>query len=88
MELPPQAKSFEGRDTAGDLVAGAFAEAWAGVGSGVAHASLEPHASVSPKPENELLAFEGAIGAGLGCGGAGVERLNAELRLIEGAEGF
>lgn len=86
MELPPQAESFEGRDTAGGLAVGAFAGT--GAGSGVAHASLEPHASVSAKPENELLTFDGAIGAGLACGGAGAERLNAELRLIEGAEAF
>ena len=84
--LSPHAKSFEGVATGGDLATGGLLAD--GVGSGVAHASFEPHGSVSPKPANVLLLFDGAMAEVLGCGGAGAERLNAELRLIEGLEVF
>ena len=86
VEPPAQAKSFEGLDKGGDFTAGAFIVA--GVGSGVAQASFEPHASVSLNPENALLVLDAAMGVDLGCGFAGAERLNAELRLIEGFEVF
>jgi len=56
-----------------------------GVGSGVAHASLEPQASMLLKPDVVVLA--GATGFCAGReGAAGAERLNAELMVEEGAD--
>lgn len=59
-----------------------------GVGSGVAHTSPEPQASMLEKPE-EVLArggWAGAEGLWSDCeGAAGAERLNAELTLDGGA---
>lgn len=59
-------------------------------GSGVAHASLEPQASVLfEKPENALVLAGGADAAdfGVGCeGAAGAERLKAELIFADGGD--
>ena len=59
-------------------------------GSGVAHASLEPQASLLfEKLENELVAAgcADAAGFGAGCeGGAGAERLKAELIFGDGVD--
>lgn len=58
-------------------------------GSGVAHASLEPQASLLfEKLENALVAAgcADAAGFGVGCDGAtGAERLKAELMFADGA---
>ena len=65
-ELAPQEMSFEGAEmVVWDFDSGAFAEADGG--SGVAQASFEPQASVSPSPANELLVFRDAVGVDLGC---------------------
>ena len=58
------------------------------VGSGAAHASLEPHASILLRPEEG--AATDAVGLDAGCAGAtGAERLKGELKLEEGGpEGF
>lgn len=59
-----------------------------GVGSGVAHTSPEPQASMFEKPDEVLVrgGWAGAEGLWGGCtGAAGAERLNAELTLDAGA---
>lgn len=60
------------------------------VGSGVAHASLEPQASLLfDKLENVLVAGDCADAAGFGVdceGAAGAERLKAELMVADGAD--
>lgn len=58
----------------GAAAGGGGAVVWAGAGSGVLHASLEPQASM-------LFRLEKLVGAGFGFGGADgtvLERLNAE----------
>ena len=59
-----------------------------GVGSGVAHTSPEPQASMLEKPDEVLVrgGLAGAEGLWGGCaGGAGADRLNTELTLEAGA---
>ena len=82
----PHAKSFEGVEIGGDLNDGASFVV--GTGSGVAHASFEPQASLLEIPEKVLLAVDDAIGADFGCKGAGADRLKADCRLIDVEEGF
>lgn len=82
----PHGKSFEEVVIGGDLNDGA--PLVVGAGSGVAHASFEPQASLLENPEKALLAADDAIGADFGCEGAGADRLNADCRLIDGEEAF
>ena len=59
------------------------------LGSGIAHASLDPQASMLENPEDALVEVIGIGGTGLAVGcddGAGAERLNAELMLGGGAD--
>ena len=63
-ELCPQTESFDGADIGWGLGSGAFAMVEGG--SGAAHASFEPHASVSPNPANESSGIGGAVRADLG----------------------
>lgn len=85
LEVAPSAKSEEGAEIDGGLTVGALG---AGAGSGVAHASFEPHASALEKPEKILLVVDDGFDAGLGGGAVGADRLKADWRLIDGDDGF
>ena len=90
--VPPQAEKSDDMGMEEALTGGAGSGAGAVlvvVGSGVAHASLDPQASIFEKPEDVLVAGTGADGVGLAAscdGGAGAERLNAELMLEAGTD--
>lgn len=87
-ELPQDEKSLVIVATAGDLLSG-FVFVLA-AGSGLAQALFEPQGSSLAKPE-KVLELAGASEADLAAGwegGAGADRLNAELRLMEGAAGL
>lgn len=82
----PHAKSFEEVEIGGDLNDGASFVV--GAGSGVAHASFEPQASLLANPEKALLAVDDGLGADFGCEGAGADKLKADCRLMDFEEGF
>lgn len=79
----PHAKSFEIGDDLND-----GASVVVGAGSGVAHASFEPQASLLEIPEKALLAVDDGLGADFGCASAGADRLKADCRLMGFEEGF
>lgn len=90
--VPPQAEKsvdigIDGfRGTAAGLGLGAVVVV---DGSGVAHASLEPQASLFEKLEKALVAAGCVVVAGFGAvceGAAGAERLKAELMFADGAD--
>ena len=87
--LPPHPKSFAAAETAGGgfVVFGFGAMA---VGSGVAHASFEPHASTLENPDKDgALVWVGGADFGTECkGAAGADRLNADLTSEEILEGI
>ena len=90
--VPPQAEKSEDMGIEGALTAATGVGLGAVVvmvGSGVAHASLDPQASILEKLD-EAVVVAGCAGFGAACGAAGVDRLKAEL-MVEigaGAEGF
>lgn len=75
LEVPPSAKSDEGAETGGDLTVGALG---VGAGSGVAHASFEPHGSALEKPEKVLLVVDDGFDIGFGGGAVGADRLKVD----------
>lgn len=91
--VPPQAEKSLDIGIDGFRAAGAglgFGAVVVAEGSGVAHASLEPQASLLfEKLENAFVGAgcASAAGFGMGCeGAAGAERLKAELMFADGAD--
>lgn len=86
--VPPHAEKSDDIGIDGALAGAAGFGAGAEVvvvGSGVAHASLDPQASILEKPE-EVVDWAGGAGFGAGCDeGAAAERLNGELTVDVGA---
>lgn len=88
MDAEPHPGSFEDVDTDGDLIDAFWVVDGNGSESGVAQASFDPQASLLEKPEKLLLEVAGTAWAGLGCGGAGADRLKADWRFMEGDGAF
>lgn len=92
-DVPPQAEKSVDIGIEGFRIGAAgwgFGAVVVVVGSGVAHASLEPQASLLiEKVENVLVTAGCADAAGFGAvceGAAGAERLKAELMFADGAD--